>query len=272
MATFGYVRVSTATQKESGYGLQTQRDEITKYAREHGMSIDRIFADEGVSANIKDVEDDDALNRRKGLIEMLAALTEGDTILIANTSRLWRSDVTRVIVRRELMRRKAKVISVQQPQFNMYSNDPNEFLVTQMMELLDIVDRMQVSVKLARGRATKAAQGTKPAGRLNYGYKYSSDGKRVEVNPDEAPAVKMMFSMAQCGKSLADITSALTEHGYTTRKGGTWSRTSVANILHNEFYIGMLQHDGKSIKGTHEPLVSKIQFGKVQKKLQAHHK
>ena len=272
MAYYAYQRVSTETQSEHGYGLEAQRAAIAKYADEHGLTIEHYFIDAGISGNIKDTDGDEAINARAGLLELLATLTEGDTIVVLNTSRLWRSDMTKAIIRRELMRRGARVLSIEQPKYDIYSKDPSEYLINSLMEALDVYDRMSISLKLARGRATKALAGDKPAGIAPYGYRYSADKKHVEVYPEEGAAVKRMFTEAQTGKTLQQICDTLNGAGILARRGGAWTRGSVRAILRNRFYIGELQHQGKAIQGAHEPLISKIQFGKVAAQLERRHK
>lgn len=272
MAYYAYQRVSTETQSEHGYGLEAQRAAIAKYAADNGIEIDRYFVDAGISGNIKDTDDDDAINARTGLIEMLGAMQAGDTIVVLNTSRLWRSDMTKAIIRRELMRRGARVISVEQPKYDLYSKDPGEYLINSLMEALDVYDRMSIALKLARGRATKAIGGDKPAGLAPYGYRYTGDKKHIEIEPTEAQTVKSMFSDAQTGKSLQQICDKLTAAGIRARRGGEWTRGSVRAILRNRFYLGELEHQGKTIQGNHEPLVSKVQFGKVAAQLKRRHK
>ncbi len=269
---YGYSRVSTETQSEKGYGLEAQREAIEKYAAAQGLTLESIYTDAGISGNLKDDADDDAINKRAGLIEMLAALQDGDTVIVLNTSRLWRSDMTKAIVRRELIKRGAKVISIEQPRYDLYSKDPNDYLINAIMEALDVYERMSISLKLARGRTVKAKTGAKPAGVAPYGYEYAADKKSIVVNAAEAQIVKFMFTEGQKGRSLGQIADALNGKGILTRRGNTWSRGSVQAILRNEFYTGTLYHAGQPIKGTHEPIISKIQFGKVNAQLVRRHK
>ena len=147
----GYCRVSTQTQSEKGYGLEAQEREIEKYARAHGIELAQMFRDAGISGNIKDTDDDDAINKREALMEMLSVLEEGDTVIILNTSRLWRSDMTKAIIRRELLKRGAHVYSIEQPKYDIYSKDPNDYLINAIMEALDVYERMSISLKLAPG-------------------------------------------------------------------------------------------------------------------------
>jgi DNA invertase Pin-like site-specific DNA recombinase len=264
---YGYVRVSTGTQAEKGYGLDAQRDEIKRYCAAQGIALATIFEDAGISGNIKDTDDDEAIGKRAGLIEMLATLEPGDAVIVLNTSRLWRSDMTKAIVRREIMRKAAKVTSIEQPKYDLYSKDPGEYLINAIMEALDVYDRMTITLKLARGRTVKAKGGDKPAGAIPYGYQYSADRKHVEVNEAEAATVKRMFSLAQTGESLSKITDKINATGATTRRGKPFSKGTIAAVLNNRFYTGELTHAGQTIQGNHTPIISKIQFGKVQSQL-----
>ena len=259
--------VSTETQAEKGFGLEVQEQSIKKYAHDHGLELELIFRDEGISGNLKDTDEDDAINKREALMEMLSMLEAGDIVIVLNTSRLWRSDMTKAIIRRELMKREARIISVEQPKYDLYTKDPNDYLLNAIMEALDVYERMSISLKLARGRTVKAKAGDKPAGVCPFGYRYSSDKKSVEIEPEEAAIVKQMFTEGQKGKSLNQLADFLNEKGYKTRRGCTWSAGNVQVILRNRFYIGELTHQGKPIRGNHEPLVSKVQFGKVQNQI-----
>lgn len=268
MKFYGYGRVSTETQAEKGYGLDEQQRAIREYARENGIALQEpLFIDAGISGAIKDTESDEAINKRHALIELLGTLEEGDVVIVAHTSRLWRSDNTKVLIRRELMRKGCKVISVQQPQYDLYATNPNDRLVSGLMELLDEWERLSIALKLARGRTMKAKGGDKPAGVCPTGYRYAGDKKSVEIDPVEAVIVRRIFTEGQRGLSLHKIADTLNAEGYKTRRGKAWCAGSVQVILRNRFYIGELEHQGKPIKGNHEPLISRVQFGKCAAQL-----
>lgn len=264
---YGYIRVSTETQAEKGGGLETQRQNIDKYCKAHGLTLTQIFTDAGISGAVKDTDGDDAITKRPALIEMLSMMESGDTVIVMNTSRLWRSDTAKVIIRRELMKRHAHVIAVENERFDLYAKNPNDRFMDGIMELMDEWERLTIALKLAKGRTAKAKNGDKPAGAIPYGYQYSADRKRVEVNEAEAATVKRMFSLAQTGESLSKITDKINATGATTRRGKPFSKGTVAAILGNRFYVGELTHAGQTIQGNHTPIISKIQFGKVQSQL-----
>lgn len=269
---YAYLRVSTSTQSEKGYGLDAQEASIRKYAADNDLTIERFFVDAGISGNMKDTDDDESISKRAGLMDLLSSVAEGDTVLVLNTSRLWRSDMTKAIVRRELMKRSVKVISIEQPKYDLYSKDPNDYLINAIMEALDVYERMSISIKLARGRATKAAGGDKPNGTAPFGYTYSPDKKHIVIDPDEAPTIKRIFTLCQTGVSLQKIAKQLNDDGIRTRKGNLWTKGSLHLILKNDFYVGIIRHQGKPIPGNHQPLISKIQFGKCQASLKRKHR
>lgn len=264
---YGYIRVSTETQSEKGYGLDAQREAIEKYAKETAQQIESIYEDAGVSGNIKDTDDDDAINKRIGLLELLSVLESGDTVVVLNTSRLWRSDMTKAIIRRELLKREVNVCSIEQPKYNLYSKDPNDYLINAIMEALDVYERMSIALKLARGRTIKAKGGDKPAGLCPYGYAYAPDKKSVIILEEEAQAVRKAFTLAQTGQSLGKIADALNAAGVRTRRGNEWSKGTLYMLLTNRFYIGELTHAGQPLKGNHPPIISKVQFGKAAAQL-----
>ena len=261
---YGYIRVSTGTQAEKGYGLDAQREAIEKYAAANGITITNIYTDAGISGNMHDDDDDDALLKRHELMELLSVIEPKDTIIVLNTSRVWRSDMTKVLIRREMIKHEVKLISIEQPKYDLYSKDPNEYLVNSIMEVIDVYDRMSIALKLARGRSVKAHKGDKPAGVCPFGYQYAADKKSVQINQNEAQTVKYIFSEVQKGSSLQNVADSLNRSGITTRNGKQWQRGNLHVILHNRFYIGELEHDGQTIQGNHEAIISKIQFGKVQ--------
>ena len=265
---YAYYRVSTETQAEKGGGLETQRQNIEKYCIAHGITLDGEFTDAGISGALKDTDADDAISKRPALIEMLATVQDGDTVIVLNTSRLWRSDTAKVVIRRELMKIHAHVIAVDQPRFDLYTKNPYDRFFDSVVESVDELEREIIALRLSKGRAAKAMNGDKPAGVVPFGYQYTSDKKHVAVDPAEAATVRLMFTEAQKGNSLQKIAETLNKREITTRAGKPWTRGLVHSILHNRFYTGELTYQGKTIPGNHDAIISRVQFGKVAAQLE----
>jgi DNA invertase Pin-like site-specific DNA recombinase len=98
----GYVRVSTQGQARDGYSLQYQVDEIIKYCDENDLNLIRIYEDRGISG--AKVDEEGLTVERESLQNMLADISQSDiqSIIVLNTSRLWRSDMAKVLIQREL--------------------------------------------------------------------------------------------------------------------------------------------------------------------------
>ena len=99
---YGYIRVSTEGQVEQGYSLAEQRAEIEKYCSSKSYNLIEIFKDEGISG--AKANEDEMSIERDGLLDMLASLKENKIqyIVVLSTNRLWRSDLVKVLLHREL--------------------------------------------------------------------------------------------------------------------------------------------------------------------------
>lgn len=103
-----------------GYSLAYQEDEIKAYCQVQGYTLLRLFKDEGISGakmNEEALEVD-----RIGFQEMLEYLSHHgvDYVVTLNTSRLWRSDIVKVLVHRELKKYGVDIRSIEQPQYSIH--------------------------------------------------------------------------------------------------------------------------------------------------------
>ncbi|MBR2868335.1 MAG: recombinase family protein [Clostridia bacterium] len=259
---FGYVRVSTETQASDGYGIQTQKTAIKDYCKENNLELVNIFVDRGISGTVID---------RDGLTELLSSFNGICKVVVLNTSRLWRSDTAKVLIQKAIKSANADVISIEQKNYSIYHKDPNDFLINNMIELLDQYERLSINLKLAKGRKTKAKSGEKACGVAPLGYRWNSDAE-IEVDPETACDVKHIYKKYLELGSIGKLKDYLDQNGYTTKRGNMYSKQALLNILTNDFYKGYVTHGSVHIKGNHKAIISPILFKQVESKLRANKK
>ncbi|MEX2431254.1 MAG: recombinase family protein, partial [Dehalococcoidia bacterium] len=146
---------------------------------------------------------------------------------------------------------------------------------------LDVPDPLQSALKAAEGLASSAArrerirEGMKAKaarglglGKPPYGYRIGHDGVLRPVDA-EADVVRSIFRLYldQDGGVRA-IARDLNDRGLRTRRGQRWSMVTVRDILRNSAYIGTYRRFGLRIPGSYEPIVSDVEYRRVQERMQ----
>lgn len=255
---FGYVRVSTYGQMKDGYSLTYQVEEIERYCERNGFELLHVFEDRGISGAA--VDEEGLSIEREGLQEMLADLKGQDVkhVVVLNTSRLWRSDMAKVLIHREMKRHQVDVKAIEQPNYSIYAHDPNDFLVNGMLELLDQYQRLEIAMKLMRGRKKKAEQGGYAGGGAAFGYTAKKGSKVIEIDPQQAVVVRRLFELRELfpGWSLSRLARQLNQDGFQTRQGKQFTDVQVKRILDREtLYKGIYRYGTIEAEGTHEAIL-----------------
>lgn len=257
---YGYTRVSTEGQAKQGYSLSEQRAEIEKFCRENNFSLIKIFSDEGVSGAKAD--EDEMCIEREGLMDMLASLKtrEVSYIIVLNTSRLWRSDLVKILIHRELKKYGVDIKAVDRPNYSIYTQNPNEVFVNGIFELLDVYERLEIALKLKRGRMEKAKGGGYAGGGIPFGYYCPHGGKKLFIQQEEAEAVRMIFHLKELMPQLTlqKISDFMKLLGYMGRNGNGFNPMLVKRILDREyFYRGEYTYSGIESVGDYEPILER---------------
>ncbi len=133
------------------------------------------------------------------------------------------------------------------------------------------VDSLSENVR--RGYRTKVAHGWLP-GLAPLGYLNDKEAKTIISDPERFPLVQRMWQLMLTGaESPRRIWEIATQKwGLRTVKrkrigGKPPSLSAVYRILTNSFYAGILEREGKTFPGKHQPMVTIDEFERVQQLL-----
>ncbi len=272
-----YVRVSSGSEEQ----LHSYAGQISHYTRMFDENSDSelvgIYADAAISGTLSDERDEFnrmILDCQKGKI---------DKIITKNFTRFSRDIITTIKTVREL-----KTIGV-----SVFFEDDNfdsasmksEFLLS-LQGMMSQQGSKTISDNVRKGFVIRAKQGKFTPSNRTYGYKLID--KKLVPNPIESVVVNRIFNDYLNGKSLTLIARNLTEEKIPTpNEYEKWNHNVVRNILSNERAIGdtLLQKkystdtfpikkkinygekDKYYISNSHEPIVSRDVFCKVQELL-----
>jgi site-specific DNA recombinase len=91
---------------------------------------------------------------------------------------------------------------------------------------------------------------------------------RIVLDHRQVGNIQRTFELAdRKDYSLRKMLEIVTAKGLRSRNGKVLGSSALWGILTNPFYTGMLRYDGKLSMGTHQALVSKQRFERIQEKL-----
>ncbi|CAM2813411.1 Resolvase [Paenibacillus sediminis] len=164
----------------------------------------------------------------------------------------------KVLVHREFKKHGVDVRSIEQPTYSIHKKDPNDFLINGLMELLDQYQRLEIALKLGRGRSKKAQQGGYAGGRATFGYKANKGQKCIQVDEKQAKTVRRVFQLKEQHPSwtLTQIAESLNEEGFTTQQGSMFTKVQVKRILdRRDFYSGTYRYGDIEAEGLHQAIL-----------------
>lgn len=149
------------------------------------------------------------------------------------------------------------------------------------------------SKKIREIMHAKQQQGQWVGGKIAIGYMKEANNKnQLIICEEEAAIVRTIFNMAYSGKTIGEIRNYLNNNNIPTanylryNKLTFWENKTIKNILSNEIYIGTMIQNKRSrisyknrrlrtnpkeewniVENTHEPIIDKQVFEKVQKML-----
>jgi DNA invertase Pin-like site-specific DNA recombinase len=254
-----YVRVSSKEQEKEGFSIAAQLRLLREYAARLGFVIVKEFVDVETARR----------SGRTHFNEMVAYLKRHHemcrTILVEKTDRLYRNPKDWVL----LDELDVDIHLVKENEIASPNSRSSEKFMHGMRVLMakNFIDNLSEETK--KGMLEKARSGVYPSyARVGYRNTDGPNGKRViSPDPEAAPTIADLYTRFATGQySVEALVAELRAEGVTLR-GRRIFNSLVHQILRNRLYMGDFDWDGVTYEGTHEPLVSRDCWERVQELL-----
>lgn len=287
-----YIRLSVEFNGRRGDSLETQRQIMEAYiALCPDVEIAGVYTDNGTTGRTFE---------RQAFQQMLSDVEAGkiNCIVVKDLSRLGRNTIdTGYYIEKYFPFHGVRFISVNDQFDSEDSQNNGSHLIVPLKNMINEAYAADISRKVRSQQRQSMQEGQFIGGRAPYGYlKSPQDCHKLLIDPETAPVVRQIFQWAADGVAVNRIVLNLNEQdipapgqykasmGIITSKkltgGGKWQTRTLHRILADEVYLGdMVQGKTRSVghkqvpvdesewvvvRGTHEPLVSRDLFARVQ--------
>lgn len=210
MAVYGYARVSTTRQAEDGESLDVQQRTIAGYAMMHGMAIDSVFVERGVSGS-------KPLAERPEGAALLASVKPGDVVITAKLDRMFRSALDALDV---LGRLKDRGVNLHMVDLggDVTGNGISKLVFTILSAVAE-AERDRIRERITDVKADQKARGRYLGGIVPFGWQVGEDGELVEDDAQQT-AIRRMVELRRAGQSLRAISDAMKAEGFNVSHEG----------------------------------------------------
>lgn len=239
----------------------------------------------------REIVSGDSIAERSEVQRLLRDVSTGkyDGVYVTEVERLARGDTSdQGIIAKTFMISNTKIITPQK------TYDPADEYDVEFFEFSLFMARREykmINRRIQAGRMQSLNEGKYLASKAPYGYrrvKINGDrGYTLQIEPDEAQIVKMIFNMYLNGNGTYKIACKLIDMKIPAGAGKSWRPSRIHRMLSNEIYCGLVtwgrvkevtrfnedgrieksiavQSDYKTYRGIHPPIIEKDLFDAVQ--------
>ena len=252
-----YSRVSSASQ-EHNTSLEYQQSNLEDYCKINN-----------ITNNIHITDVDSGSKERKGIVEIKQLITMGlvDTIHLTKLDRLYRSIVKGSSFIQFCLDNSVNIKTTLETTDT--STSAGMLQVHLLMSIADY-ERKCIKDRTWTGKLSTFKNGVQPQGNIPFGYSKSKNG--IVLEDVEAEIVKFVFNSYRKHNSVGNVKKCVDELGYKTKRGNSFTRKSIYNILKNRYYVGDVKLLGEYSNGIHQAIISRNLFTRVNKQLSSNKK
>ncbi len=263
MSAVGYCRISDKDQSHNS--IEDQKIRITEYCERNGITLERLFVEEGKSAF--------TFNRPewKGLEAYLKRNKQVKYLIVKHIDRFSRAELLDALIKIDEIENKLKVkiVSIEDP-INQNTSDLGVQLMRTIKLLMSNNELNRIKERTNDGIYRSLSNG-RYCNMAPYGYKNSRDNENkplLKIDTERAPIIKKIFRWYNEGKEIEEVKKLAIEAGLT-RKG----RSVIQEILDQPAYAGLIRvpaykgNPEKIVSAVHAPIVSEHDFWAAQQRL-----
>jgi DNA invertase Pin-like site-specific DNA recombinase len=249
----------SSKEQEQGFSIPAQLRLLCEYAQHHGYTVVEEFTDVETAKR----------TGRTAFTEMLAYLRKHNlhTVLVEKTDQLYRNIKDWVTIDElglELHFVKENVILTPE------SRSSEKFMHgIKVLMAKNYIDNLSEETK--KGMLEEARSGLWPSyAPIGYTNTTGPDGKRIITpDPNTAPVITQLFEWFATGTLSLKTLAAKARNDGLRLDDQKLHKSLLHHILRKRLYSGDFDWDGKTYHGTHQALVSKATWERVQELLDA---
>jgi DNA invertase Pin-like site-specific DNA recombinase len=215
LGTYGYCRVSTQRQASEGESLEVQRRQIDGYAQMHGLKVDQVFVEEGVSGSTPVSE------RPQGAL-LFAGLKKGDAVIAPKLDRLFRSALDALTVVEDLKQRGVS-LHLLDLGGDISGNGLSKLFLTIAAAFAE-AERDRTRERITQVKRDQKSRNRFLGGSVPFGFRRGENGELIP-HEDEQKAIRAIEALRAEGQALRPIADAVRAMGHKI------SHETVASVL-----------------------------------------
>lgn len=218
-----YARYSSSSQTEQS--IEGQLRVCREYAERNNITILDEYIDRAMTGT-----NDNRPSFQKMINE--SEKKEFNYVLVYKLDRFSRNKYDNAIYKHKLQQNNVRVISATE----VISDSPEGVIMEGLLEMFAELYSKDLSQKVKRGIRENRLKGLYSGGTLPFGYK--AINKKIMIDEENLPAVKMIFELYANGISKTEIVNILNEKGYKTNRNHKFTLSSLETTISNRKYIG----------------------------------
>lgn len=248
-----YIRVSTEEQANEGYSISAQKERLKAFCVAQNWQEHKLYVDEGISGRSTD---------RPQLKKLMKDIEAGHIkiLLVYRLDRLTRSvrDLHNIL---DFLDKNNCVFRSATEIYDTATAMGRMFIT--IVAAIAEWESANLGERVRMGQIEKARQG-KWASQPPYGFR-KDENHKLQINTEEIEGVKLMIQKVREGFSFRQLALYMDSTDFKPKRGYKWHIRTLLDLLHNPVLYGAMRWRDEIYEGTHEGIMTKKEFDKLQK-------